>query len=144
MKIKVIKKIVILCCMLVAFMLKPSISIFADELDVPVEIEVDSPYLYVGTASCMLSISSGTATVSYNIYGNSTTAYTSASLYLEKFVNGSWQPYYSWAHNGGTDLYGSDSTSVLPGLYRVWMSVTAYGAGGGVESFNVDGNMSGY
>lgn len=118
------------------------IEAYADELDLPVEQEDDDPYVYVRDSSCHVSISSGIATVTSVVTGKAGTTSTSVTVYLEKFVAGSWQPYTSWSHSSGKDQSNSDSTSVTSGAYRVWMSVTASGTGGS-ESFNVDGNTAG-
>lgn len=115
----------------------------ADELDEPVIIEIDEPYEYVNGASCTLTISSGTASVRSVVLGSLGTTSTSVTVYLEKLVNGSWQPYTSWSHDSGRNQDNTDSTNVAHGAYRVWMSVTA-SDGSGSETFNVDGNTMGY
>ena len=78
------------------------------------------------------------------VNGQTGTSSISLTVYLEKLVNGSWQPYTSWSHSGGIDLSNTDTTNVSHGAYRVWMSVTATAPGYGSESFNVDGNTVGY
>ena len=122
--------------------MNPDIKLSEDVLDEPIEEENEDPYENVSSARCYVSISSGIATVSSEVYGYSGTTSTSVTVYLEKFVAGSWQSYTSWSHNGGQNQSNSDSTSVTSGAYRVWMSVTASGTGG-TESFNVDGNTAG-
>ncbi|MCR5206579.1 MAG: hypothetical protein K6E47_16240 [Lachnospiraceae bacterium] len=132
----------ILSILFVSLGMNPDIKLSADELDEPIEEENEDPFENVSSARCYASISSGIATVSSEVYGYSGTTSTSVTVYLEKFVAGSWQSYTSWSHNGGQNQSNSDSTSVTSGAYRVWMSVTASGTGG-TESFNVDGNTAG-
>lgn len=115
----------------------------ADELDEPVVSEPDEPYMFVSNASCTLSISSGSASVRSIVNGEYGTFYTSVTVYLERFENGSWQSYASWSHNGDRSLDNTDTTNVIHGIYRVWMSVSATAIGGS-EAFNVDGNTAGY
>ena len=117
-------------------------NVSAEEIETDVIIEEDDPYELVWNANCSLSISSGTATVSSRIIGKSGVTSTSTTVYLEKNVAGSWQPYTSWSHSGGSEQDNTDSTSVSSGAYRVWMSVTASGPNG-TESFNVNGNTAG-
>ena len=62
--------------------------------------------------------------------------------YLEKYINGSWQPYTSWSHSDATNVNSSDSISVSSGTYRVWMTVTTQGFLG-CEEFDVNGNVAG-
>ncbi|MBR5177420.1 MAG: hypothetical protein IKW90_01310 [Lachnospiraceae bacterium] len=123
-------------------MLMPETKISAEEIETDVIIDEDEPYALVRSASCCVSISSGTATVSSSVTGENGVSSTSLTVYLEKFVAGSWQPYMSWSHSGGAVQGNTDSTSVSSGAYRVWMSVTATGTDG-TESFNVDGNTAG-
>jgi hypothetical protein len=118
-------------------------SIKAEELDEPVLPVEDMPYEHISRADCGLSISSGTATVTSNVKGESGTTSISVTVYLEYLVNGSWQTYTSWSHSDGINLTSSDSTSVSHGAYRVRMHVTASGSYG-TESFDVDGNTAGY
>lgn len=116
----------------------------AEEFDEPVIIETDVPYENVSNACCALSITSGTASIRSEVYGEYGTTSTSVTVYLEKLVNGSWQSYSSWSHSGGSNLDNTDYCYDLShGAYRVWMSVSATGLGGS-ESFNVDGNTVGY
>ena len=122
--------------------LMPETKISAEEIETDVIIDEDEPYTLVRSASCYVSISSGTATVSSSVSGENGVSSTSLTVYLEKFVAGSWQPYMSWSHSGGTVQGNTDSTNVSSGAYRVWMSVTASGTGG-TESFNVNGNTAG-
>ena len=146
MKNSFLKRFFIIFGFILMFSLwNPLSSIYAEELEEPVDIEVDLPYEYVRMASCTLTISSsGTATVESSVTGNNITTSTSVTVYLEKLVNGSWQGYTSWTHSGGRVQDNTDSTSVAHGAYRVWMSVTATASGYGSESFNVDGNTVGY
>lgn len=120
----------------------PSVGVKAEELDTPVSIDQDSPYENVYAANCWLTIYSGQAYVSSKVEGYTGTSSTSVTVYLEKFVGGSWQSYMSWSHSGGRVQENTDTISVTSGAYRVWMSVTASGIGGS-ESFNVDGNTAG-
>lgn len=116
----------------------------AEELDEPVIIETDVPYENVSNACCALSITSGTASIRSEVYGEYGTTSTSVTVYLEELVNGSWQSYSSWSHSGSRNLDNTDYCYNLShGAYRVWMSVYATGLGGS-ESFNVDGNTVGY
>ena len=117
-------------------------SIKAEELDELVLPEDDMPYEHVLRANCGLSISSGTATVTSNVKGESGTTSISVTVYLENLVNGSWQTYTSWSHSDGIDLTSSDTTVVSHGAYRVKMHVTVSGSYG-TESFDVDGNTAG-
>lgn len=133
----------LLCVCLILALANPENAIWADELDENIIIEDDDPYVNIVTAYCSLLISSGTANVDSVIEGKNGTTSTSVTVHLEKLVNGSWQQYTSWNHNGGKDQNNQDSTTVSHGVYRVWMSVTAVGADGS-ESFNVDGNTVGY
>ena len=112
-------------------------------MDDDIIIEIDNPYLMVDNASCSVSISSRTAYVYSLVEGDSGTTSTSITVYLEKLVNGSWQLYTSWTHNGGKYQDNTDTATVSYGAYRVWMSVSASGTGGN-ESFNVNGNTAGY
>ena len=121
----------------------PRILVSAEEVETPIEIEPDAPYELVDDAYCTLSISSGNASVNSVVIGAAGTTSVSVTVYLEKLVNGSWQPYTSWSHSGGRSIDNTDSTSVSHGAYRVWMSVNAT-ATGGSESFNVNGNTTGY
>ncbi len=114
----------------------------AEEIETDVTIDEDDPYVMVWNASCYLSISSGTATVSSSVMGKSGVTSISVTVYLEKFVAGSWQPYTSWSHNDSSSLDSTDYTSVSSGAYRVWMSVGATGTNGS-ESFDVNGNTAG-
>ncbi len=122
--------------------LMPETKISAEEIETDVIIDEDEPYALVRSASCYLSISSGTATVSSSVPGQNGVTSTSLTVYLEKFVAGSWQPYMSWYHSGGREQNNTDSTSVTSGAYRVKMSVTASGTDG-TESFDVNGNTAG-
>ena len=117
-------------------------AIRAEELDRPEDEIIIESYETVRRATCYLSISSGTATASAEVNGENGTFNISITVHLEKLVNGSWQPYCSWNHSGGTDVTSTDSVNVTSGAYRVWMSVTASGTGGN-DSFNVDGNVAG-
>ena len=117
--------------------------VYADELDEPAVPDPDEPYMFVSNASCTLSISSGSASVRSIVNGEYGTFYTSVTVYLERFENGSWQSYASWSHNGDRSLDNTDTTNVIHGIYRVWMSVSATAIGGS-EAFNVDGNTAGY
>lgn len=117
-------------------------AIRAEELDRPEDEIIIESYETVRRATCYLSISSGTATASAEVNGENGTSNISITVHLEKLVNGSWQPYCSWNHSGGTDVTSTDSVNVTSGAYRVWMSVTASGTGGN-DSFNVDGNVAG-
>lgn len=141
-KTLIISFVALIAVSLFAISVKPDVFISADELEYPIDDEGEDSYVYVSDCVCKLSISSGTATVSTEVKGKSGTTSTNVTVYLEKFVAGSWQPYTSWSHSGGKDQNNSDSTSVTSGAYRVWMSVTASGTGGS-ESFNVDGNTAG-
>lgn len=133
----------VICLLSFAFGYTMPISIArADELDFPVEEDLEQPYTYVSCASCSLSISSGNATISYSIDGKSGTTSTSVTVYLEKLVYGTWNGYTSWSHSGGRNLSGSDSISLNSGTYRVRMSVSATGTDGS-ESFEVIGNTAG-
>ena len=76
----------------------------ADEIETDVIIDEEEPYVLVRSASCYVSISSGTATVSSDISGKNGVYSTSLTVYLEKYVSGSWQPYMSWSHSGGRIL----------------------------------------
>ena len=141
---KISKLNFLLGCIVMVLLIKPSTWISADELDIPIEIDLDSPYVYAMCASCTLSISSGgTVSVRSLVDGYAGTTSISVTVYLEKLVNGSWQSYTSWSHNGGRSIDNTDSTTVTHGAYRVWMYVTA-GNAYGSESFNVDGNTCGY
>ena len=117
-------------------------AIRAEELDRPEDEIIIESYETVRRATCYLSISSGTATASAEVNGENGTSNISITVHLEKLVNGSWQPYCSWNHSGGTDVTSTDSVNVTSGAYRVWMSVTASGTSGN-DSFNVDGNVAG-
>ena len=117
-------------------------AIRAEELDRPEDEIIIESYETVRRATCYLSISSGTATASAEVNGKNGTSNISITVHLEKLVNGSWQPYCSWNHSGGTDVTSTDSVNVTSGAYRVWMSVTASGTSGS-DSFNVDGNVAG-
>jgi len=129
----------------ISFMLgytMPISAVRADELDLPVNEDPEQPYTYVSYASCSLSISSGNATINYEVDGKQGTTSTSVTVYLEKLVYGSWNGYTSWSHSGGRNLSGADSISLNSGVYRVRMSVSATGSDGS-ESFNVEGNTAG-
>lgn len=112
----------------------------ADELEEPVIIDEDWPYLYVRTATCDLSITSGNASVVSNVSGEVDTTSTSVTVYLEKYIDDYWQTYSSWYHSGGRSQNNTDSTNVGHGLYRVRMYVTASTSDGNSESFGVTGN----
>ena len=143
MRMKYVKNVACAIMLLFGiFVLIPETVTRAEETDIDVEIDMDAPYEMLSYAICSVSISSGTATVNSSVSGKTGTTSTSVTVYLEKFVAGSWQPYTSWSHSGGKDQNNSDSTSVTSGAYRVWMSVTASGTGG-TESFSVDGNTAG-
>ena len=114
----------------------------ADEIETDVIIDEEEPYVLVRSASCYVSISSGTATVSSDVSGKNGVYSTSLTVYLEKNVSGSWQPYMSWSHSGGRTQENTDTTSVSSGTYRVRMSVSATGTDGS-ESFEVIGNTAG-
>ena len=120
------------------------IKINADELDEPVIIEQDDPYMFINNASCTLSITSGCASVRSIVNGEYGTIYTGISVYIEKYENGSWHSYASWTHNGGRSQDNTDTTGVGHGTYRAWMTVSATSVTGGCEEFNVDGNTVGY
>ncbi len=142
MKKTVLKKVTLLMsCLFVLSFLQPNLRIVADEIDVPVEIDDDLPYEYVQHASCELSISSGNASVSSLVTGNSTVTSISVTVYLEKYLNDSWQSYTSWYHTGGAIQDNTDSTSVTHGIYRVHMYVSVATSQGGSESFDFGGNM---
>lgn len=138
------RKNVILCLALMVMMISVQVptAIRAEDLDRPEDEIIIESYETIRKAACYLSISSGTATVSAEVYGKNGTSNISITVHLEKLVNGSWQPYCSWNHSGGTDVTSTDSVNVTSGAYRVWMSVTASGTGGN-DSFNVDGNVAG-
>lgn len=138
------RKNVILCLALMVMMISVQVptATRAEELDRPEDEIIIESYETIRKAACYLSISSGTATVSAEVYGKNGTFYIFITVHLEKLVNGSWQPYCSWNHSGGTDVTSSDSISVTSGTYRVWISVSASGTGGN-DSFNVDGNVAG-
>ena len=142
-KILFVLFVVVLSILISLFNPKINIDIYANELDEPIELEDDEPYVYVYESNCFISISSGTAYVDSQVTGKPGTTSTSVTVHLEKLVNGSWEPYTSWYHSGGKSQNNTDSTNVAPGAYRVWMSVTA-SDGNGSESFNVDGNTMGY
>ena len=142
MKKSVIKFLTILTMCLLY--MNPMFYVRAEELDTPIDIGIDLPYEYVRSAGCSISISSGSASISSSVRGDDRTTSTSVTVYLEKLVNGSWQPYTSWSHSGGRNQDNTDTTTVSHGAYRVWMSVTATAPGYGSESFNVDGNTVGY
>lgn len=128
-------------CICAIFMIYTNISVSGNEIEEPIEIEEDQPYIVVDDAFCNLSISSsGCASISYNVKGKFENTTSSITVYLEKLVSGSWQSYASWNHIGGKKLQGTDTTGVSHGTYRVWMSVYAEAPGFGAESFNVDGN----
>ena len=116
---------------------------YAEELEMPVEDEDIDQYEYINNAYCSISISSGSATVSSEVYGYNSTTSTSITVYLDQLVNGTWKRVISWSHSGGQNQTNSDSTTVSHGTYKVWMSVTA-SDGNGSESFNVDGNTATY
>ena len=138
------RKKVILSFVLIVMMISIQVptAIRAEELDRPEDDVLIDPYETVHRSACYLSISSGTATVSAEVYGKNGTFYIFITVHLEKLVNGSWQPYCSWNHSGGTDVTSSDSINVTSGAYRVWTSVSASGTNGS-DSFNVDGNVAG-
>lgn len=114
----------------------------ADELETPEEIEVDEPYVTVSNAQCGLDISNGTAYVTAGVNGKWGTTYIGVTVYLEKYINGSWQPYTSWSHSDAPNVNSSDSISVSSGTYRVRMTVTTQGFLG-CEEFDVNGNVAG-
>ena len=120
----------------------PESTIKADDLENPVQIEDDSPYEFVDTAWCSLSITSGSASVTSAIEGNSKVTSISITVYLERFNNLKWNDTMSWSHSG-TSQYNIDSTNVISGIYRVRMSVTAT-SGGNTETFDVYGNIALY
>ena len=128
---------------IVSFMLSFS-NVYADELDEEPEIEIDLPYELVSNAYCSLSISSGDATVTSVVIGEFGTTSTTITVYVEKLVNGTWQPFTSWTHNGGRNQNNTDTAYFGSGVFKVWMSVTATNSNGSSESFNVDGNVAGY
>lgn len=145
MKKSVIKKLGFLFGMMfIAVSTISTTNASAADLDNKQEIEVDYPYELVSGASCSLTISSGNANVSSAVDGRTGTTSTTITVYLEKLVYGTWQPYTSWTHNGGRNQNNTDSISVGSGAFRVWMSVTATNSNGVSESFNVDGNVAGY
>ena len=119
------------------------VEVKADEIEEPVVIDDDDPYAYVMDADCSLSITSGNATITSNVYGKSGTTSTSVTVYLESYYNGEWHFYNSWTHNGGKNQENSDTTTVGIGVYRVRMHVTAT-SGGNTESFDVNGNTAIY
>ena len=135
--------VVCLVVSLATYNLKNPLYTYADELETPIEQEIDDPYIYVTDSSCYLSISNGTATISSKVYGKSGTTSTSITVYLDKLINGTWHRVTSWSHSGGQNQENTDSTTVSHGTYKVWMSITA-SDGNGSESFNVDGNTVGY
>lgn len=114
----------------------------ADELETPEIIEIDEPYETVDLARCGLYISNGTAYVSATVSGKWGTTYIGVTVYLEKYINGSWQPYTSWSHYDATSVNSSDSISVSSGTFRAWMTVTTQGILG-CEEFDVNGNVAG-
>ncbi len=132
----------ILSCMILFMMMSPDVLIKASGTDESKQILENNRFTYVDYASCSLSITSGTAKIHSVVGGASGTTSTSVTVYLEKLVSGTWQPYTSWSHSGGRNQDNTDSISVTSGAYRVWISVTASGTGGS-ESFNVDGNVAG-
>jgi len=137
-----LNKLIIVSLVIIAVLINPLVYIKAEDLDNPIEIIDENPFETVCCASCSLSISSGTATINTEINRINGTTLISATIYLEKLVNGSWQPYTSWSHSSGSDIISSDSTSVSSGAYRVWMHVSTSGSNGS-ESFDVNGNVAG-
>ena len=126
----------------VLFLILPKTVSKADELETPEEIEVDEPYVTVSDAQCGLDISNGTAYVTARVNGKWGTTYIGVAVYLEKYINSSWQPYTSWSHSDATNVNSSDSISVSSGTYRVRMTVTTQGFLG-CEEFDVNGNVAG-
>ena len=142
-KVIIVPVVALLAFSLFIFEMKPNSITRADELEYPVDDEEEEPYVYVKSSGCDLSISSGTATVTSEVYGKSGTTSTSITVYLDQLINGTWHRVTSWSHSGGKNQDNTDSTTVSHGTYKVWMSVTA-SDGNGSESFNVDGNTVGY
>ena len=134
---------VIIVSFLIASMCIKNEKTFAEELETPVEDEDIDQYEYINNAYCSISISSGSATVSSEVYGYNSTTSTCITVYLDQLINGTWHRVTSWSHSGGQNQTNSDSTTVSHGTYKVWMSVTA-SDGNGSESFNVDGNTATY
>lgn len=114
----------------------------ADELETPEIIEIDEPYETIDSARCGLYISNGTAYASATVNGKGGTTYIGVTVYLEKYINGSWQPYTSWFYYDTSYVNSSDSISVSSGTYRVRMTVTTQGFLG-CEEFDVNGNVAG-
>lgn len=143
MKKNIVRKTIIFLCCIIILSVSNQI-IHAEELERPIEDEWDDPYQFVQDTACSLSVVNGTATIHSLVNGNLSTISTSVTVYLEKLVSGSWEPYTSWSHSGGRNLDNTDYCYNLShGAYRVWMSVSATGLSGN-ESFNVDGNTVGY
>lgn len=142
-KLLIVPIAVLLVVSLTILWTKPNVITRADELEYPIVDEEEDPYEYVNSSLCILSISSGTATVTSEVKGKPDTTSTSVTVYLDQLINGTWHRVTSWSHSGGQNQTNSDSTTVSHGTYKVWMSVTA-SDGNGSESFNVDGNTAGY
>ena len=100
----------------------PDSTIKADDLEEPVQTEDDLTYEFVDTAWCSLSITSGSASVTSAVEGNSKATSISITVYLERFNNLNWNDTMSWSHSG-TSQYNIDSTNVISGIYRVRMSM---------------------
>lgn len=103
---------------------------FADaELDVPVGDEIVEEYSYTSTVSTTLSISdAGTAKPRAVITGlPGTTTKLSATMYLQKYSNGSWQTVQSWSSSTASNsLTLSKSKAVSHGKYRTHTVFKAY------------------
>jgi hypothetical protein len=132
-----------LSCFAIFLFMQSFVTGKAEELDTPAVGEFELPYQTIRSATCDLSISSGTASVSTVINGKSGTTSISATVYLEILEGGMWHVYISWPHSGGTDIDTTDSIAVSHGVYRVRMSVSATGSNGN-DSFSVNGNTVGY
>lgn len=74
-----------------------------------------------------LAISGTEATITSNVIGVSGTTRISTALVLQKYENGTWVHYASWADTvQGTSMFMKESCQVTPGTYRVTATFTVF------------------
>ena len=84
---------------------------------------------YISTAEAQIYInSSGKATVSTDVFGNSSVTNISSTIRLQQYRNGSWTTIKTWNESSNSRILNfSDTYNVAAGYdYRVQSIVTAY------------------
>lgn len=118
-------------CIAVSFLtlLVPCFAFADAELDSPVDEVFVDEYSYTSTVSTTLTISNtGVAKPRAVITGlPGTTTKLSATMYLQKYLGGSWQTVQSWSDSSTSNsLTISKSKSVARGKYRTRAIFKAY------------------